>query len=25
MVYCPSCSAKNVSTNNFCPECGTKV
>ncbi|MEG4117191.1 zinc-ribbon domain-containing protein [Microcoleus sp. N9_B4] len=25
MVYCPSCGAKNVSTNNFCPECGTKV
>ncbi|MEG4197776.1 zinc-ribbon domain-containing protein [Microcoleus sp. Pol12A6] len=25
MIYCPSCGAKNVSTNKFCPECGTKV
>ncbi|MEG4348583.1 zinc-ribbon domain-containing protein [Microcoleus sp. LAD1_D5] len=25
MVYCPSCGAKNVSSNKFCPECGTKV
>lgn len=25
LVYCPSCSAKNISTNRFCPECGTKL
>ncbi len=25
LVYCPSCNAKNVSTNKFCPECGTKL
>ncbi|MEG4044819.1 zinc-ribbon domain-containing protein [Microcoleus sp. Pol17C6] len=25
MIYCPSCGAKNVSSNKFCPECGTKL
>jgi acetolactate synthase-1/2/3 large subunit len=25
LVYCTSCGAKNVATNNFCPECGTKI
>jgi acetolactate synthase-1/2/3 large subunit len=25
LVYCSHCGAKNVSTNNFCPECGTKI
>lgn len=25
LVYCTSCGAKNVATNNFCPECGTKL
>jgi acetolactate synthase-1/2/3 large subunit len=25
LIYCPSCGAKNVSSNKFCPECGTKV
>jgi acetolactate synthase I/II/III large subunit len=25
LVYCTSCGAKNVETNNFCPECGTKL
>ena len=25
LLYCPSCGAKNVSTNKFCPECGTKL
>jgi len=25
LIYCPSCQAKNVSTNKFCPECGTKL
>jgi acetolactate synthase-1/2/3 large subunit len=24
-VYCPSCHAKNASSNSFCPECGTKL
>jgi acetolactate synthase-1/2/3 large subunit len=24
-VYCGSCGAKNVATNSFCPECGTKL
>ncbi|MEA5595117.1 biosynthetic-type acetolactate synthase large subunit [Rivularia sp. UHCC 0363] len=23
--YCSNCGAKNLSTNNFCPECGTKL
>jgi acetolactate synthase-1/2/3 large subunit len=25
LVYCPSCHAKNASSNSFCPECGTKL
>lgn len=25
LVYCTNCGAKNVSTNNFCPECGAKM
>jgi acetolactate synthase-1/2/3 large subunit len=25
LVYCTSCGAKNVTSNNFCPECGTKL
>lgn len=25
LIYCPSCHAKNASTNQFCPECGTKL
>jgi acetolactate synthase-1/2/3 large subunit len=25
LLYCSSCGAKNISTNNFCPECGTKL
>ncbi len=25
LVYCPSCGAKNVTSNKFCPECGTKL
>ena len=25
LIYCPSCSAKNVASNKFCPECGTKL
>lgn len=25
LVYCNSCGAKNVTTNNFCPECGAKL
>lgn len=25
LVYCSHCGAKNVSTNSFCPECGTKL
>ena len=25
LVYCSHCGAKNITTNNFCPECGTKV
>ncbi|MBD1923011.1 biosynthetic-type acetolactate synthase large subunit [Microcoleus sp. FACHB-831] len=25
LVYCTSCGAKNVTNNNFCPECGTKL
>lgn len=24
-IYCSNCGAKNISTNNFCPECGTKL
>lgn len=25
LVYCSSCRAKNVASNRFCPECGTKL
>lgn len=25
LMYCSSCGAKNVASNNFCPECGTKL
>jgi acetolactate synthase I/II/III large subunit len=25
VVHCSSCGAKNISTNRFCPECGTKL
>jgi acetolactate synthase-1/2/3 large subunit len=25
LIYCSSCGAKNVASNNFCPECGTKI
>lgn len=25
LLYCTSCGAKNISSNNFCPECGTKL
>lgn len=25
LMYCNSCGAKNISSNNFCPECGTKL
>lgn len=25
LVYCSSCGAKNVASNQFCPECGTKL
>ncbi|WP_218079954.1 biosynthetic-type acetolactate synthase large subunit [Anthocerotibacter panamensis] len=25
LIYCPSCGAKNPSTNHFCPECGGKL
>lgn len=25
LIYCSSCGAKNVASNNFCPECGTKL
>lgn len=25
LIYCSNCGAKNVETNNFCPECGTKL
>ena len=25
LVYCSGCGAKNISSNNFCPECGTKL
>lgn len=25
LIYCNGCGAKNISTNNFCPECGTKL
>ncbi|MDJ0555391.1 MAG: biosynthetic-type acetolactate synthase large subunit [Microcoleaceae cyanobacterium MO_207.B10] len=25
LITCSNCGAKNVATNNFCPECGTKL
>lgn len=25
IIYCSSCGAKSPATNNFCPECGTKL
>ncbi len=25
LIYCTNCGAKNVASNNFCPECGTKL
>jgi acetolactate synthase-1/2/3 large subunit len=25
LVYCSNCGAKNIGSNNFCPECGTKI
>ncbi|MBD1937637.1 biosynthetic-type acetolactate synthase large subunit [Microcoleus sp. FACHB-68] len=25
LLYCSSCGAKNISSSNFCPECGTKL
>jgi acetolactate synthase-1/2/3 large subunit len=25
LIYCNSCGAKNISSSNFCPECGTKL
>jgi len=25
LIYCSDCGAKNVTTNKFCPECGTKL
>nr|WP_242025840.1 biosynthetic-type acetolactate synthase large subunit [Leptolyngbya sp. FACHB-36] len=25
LVYCSDCGAKNVATNKFCPDCGTKL
>ncbi len=25
LIYCPSCSAKNTTANQFCPQCGTKL
>lgn len=25
LIYCSHCGAKNISNNNFCPECGTKL
>ncbi|HEY9748137.1 MAG TPA: biosynthetic-type acetolactate synthase large subunit [Allocoleopsis sp.] len=25
LLYCNNCGAKNISSNNFCPECGTKL
>jgi acetolactate synthase-1/2/3 large subunit len=25
LMYCSSCGAKNIASNNFCPECGTKL
>lgn len=25
LMYCSNCGAKNITSNNFCPECGTKL
>jgi acetolactate synthase-1/2/3 large subunit len=25
LIYCNSCGTKNISSSNFCPECGTKL
>ncbi|HAJ63261.1 MAG TPA: hypothetical protein DCP31_31875, partial [Cyanobacteria bacterium UBA8543] len=25
LMYCTNCGAKNIASNNFCPECGTKL
>jgi acetolactate synthase I/II/III large subunit len=25
LLYCNNCGAKNIASNNFCPECGTKI
>ncbi|MBD1880853.1 MULTISPECIES: biosynthetic-type acetolactate synthase large subunit [unclassified Coleofasciculus] len=25
LVYCSGCGAKNIASNNFCPDCGTKI
>lgn len=25
LIYCSNCGAKNVASNHFCPECGTKL
>jgi len=25
LIYCSGCGAKNATSNNFCPECGTKL
>ena len=25
LIYCGGCGAKNITNNNFCPECGTKL
>jgi acetolactate synthase-1/2/3 large subunit len=25
LIYCGGCGAKNITNNNFCPECGTKM
>ena len=25
LIYCSSCGVKNIASNNFCPECGTKL
>jgi acetolactate synthase-1/2/3 large subunit len=25
LIYCTNCGAKNTSSNNFCPDCGTKL
>ena len=25
LIYCSGCGAKNITNNNFCPECGTKL